>query len=306
MKLFTTFYSSVMRLASMAYVYLSLFPSSALISRHECMLLAIEQNKPEVLLLLIKMGTSPNSGYNIDIPLVIAILCHNKLIAQILLNQNPSADIKYDALNEAITRNPARGDYIDIINMLIRESPEIDSKHKYSLLASAMHMALDSEYPSPWLDNIEQAIRDLTEAGADISSELPDNQMTVLWWAVNNNKLDLIRFLLQKSAYTRSKFCGNTCLTNAIFHERDIEILRCLIGHDPALVDFQAEWGYPLEIAIRRNRPDMVKILVEAGANIEIKNEKGVALLEWAKLSANPEIIQILTDARSSNDKNQA
>ena len=49
--------------------------------------------------------------------------------------------------------------------------------------------------------------------------------------------------------------------------------------------------------AILGDNPETVRILVEAGADVNATDDRGKSMLYWANLKENPEIVRILTEA---------
>ena len=51
--------------------------------------------------------------------------------------------------------------------------------------------------------------------------------------------------------------------------------------------------------AVYRGHVEIVRILVENKANVNVKNDGGITVLSIAELKAQPEILRLLKDARA-------
>ena len=76
-------------------------------------------------------------------------------------------------------------------------------------------------------------------------------------------------------------------------------------------VNAKNEYGWtPLMIAAIENTPEVLKVLIEAGADVNAKNKDGVtALMPAARNNSNPEVLKVLleagADAKAKNNEGQ-
>jgi ankyrin repeat protein len=118
----------------------------------------------------------------------------------------------------------------------------------------------------------------LIARGADINSK----DYPVLNSAINQERKDLSEFLIQRGADVNAKDqWGNTSLYLAIRND-DLDIMNILIANG-AEVDIKHTRGGMEETALHyaaiRGRTEAVRVLLEAGANINAKNDNGQTAL---------------------------
>jgi ankyrin repeat protein len=133
----------------------------------------------------------------------------------------------------------------------------------------------------------------LIARGADINSK----GYPVLNSAINQERRDLCEFLMQRGADVNAKDkWGNTSLYLAIRND-DSDIMNILIANG-AEVDIKHTRGETEETALHyaaiTGRTEAVKLLLEAGANINDKNDKGQTALHLAVDSADGDIVELL------------
>ncbi len=85
----------------------------------------------------------------------------------------------------------------------------------------------------------------------------------------------------------------------AIIEDNAMELVKLLVeaGAD---VNAKDDRGHPMlfwAIIEDDNAVELVKLLVEAGADVNAKDDHGNSMLDWAIIEENPVIIQILVDA---------
>ena len=84
---------------------------------------------------------------------------------------------------------------------------------------------------------------------------------------------------------------------HAAISEEDSEMVRILV-EGGADVDARNNFGDPaLHAAIAGNSPEMVRILVGAGADVDAKNSFGVPALHRAILKRDSDLVRMLVDA---------
>lgn len=166
----------------------------------------------------------------------------------------------------------------------------------------------------------EEAIRALLGAGADVNAALPTGE-TALSYAVQAEQPEVVRLLLEAGADPNTEV-GNgddaewmeftSPLLLAIEFE-DLEavtrLLKC--GAHPNLRPEHAMHG-PIHYACETGRPDMVKLLIDAGADINAPCYEGatplmICFLEWGYESSHRQrddlgVVRLLLDSRAAID----
>jgi ankyrin repeat protein len=196
-------------------------------------------------------------------------------------------------------------------------------------------------------DNLETA-RKLLEAGANPNGKGPGG-LPLLHFAVMNNNLEMIRLLLEHGASPRAvgaeamaKTLGRPEIAAMLKQAQPVDLhelasegktelllehldagadinalgnrigetllLAALRGKQPELVRLLIERGAdihlsgdlgqtPLIYAAMLNDVDSVRLLLERGADVAYVNEEGMSAMTYAAISGNVEIVALLTEA---------
>lgn len=115
------------------------------------------------------------------------------------------------------------------------------------------------------------------------------NCKTALQWAVGRNWPSVVQLLLHQQ--TTESFCDETAflLHQAVRVQCDEGILRHLLLGCPAM-DINARDGQDqtaLHLAASMNRPDLVELLLQSGADMEIEDHLGFRPLHCAAASTS-------------------
>lgn len=143
--------------------------------------------------------------------------------------------------------------------------------------------------------NIEE-IKNLINKKLDPNSKINEFGETLLMWACRNSQKELVEFLLSKGANLDIKDSdGETVLS---YSENKPEILKLLVsnGLNPNSKDSD---GQPiLNTSIRNSDTDLVRLLLEKGANVKYNPEEEYYSPMYAAIySENKDIIKMLIEA---------
>ena len=119
--------------------------------------------------------------------------------------------------------------------------------------------------------------------GVDINAQASDGN-TALMIASVNNKPDIVKFLLEHGADPNIKNdAGNTALYLLGAPSANKQILELLLSHDANPNVKMAGGKTPLFLATMRYNadPDLVKLLLDSGADRSIPDNAGITPLEW-------------------------
>ena len=167
--------------------------------------------------------------------------------------------------------------------------PEVDLSHKVNDGCVALHCAADLQRAD--------VVDVLIDAGADI--EIKDDMgRSPLHWACRSGALDVVKLLVKAGAGVRATDNdGNTCLMCAS-SEGHTETVRYLVGLPEVDLSHKVNDGWSaLHCAADLKHADVVKVLIDAGADIEIKDDTGHSLLHWACRSGALDVVKLLAKA---------
>jgi ankyrin repeat protein len=148
-----------------------------------------------------------------------------------------------------------------------------------------------------WIDYHDQAVwisryniqiaRILIAAGADVNAR-DKNGNTALMIATSRGHVDIVEILIDAGADVNAKDeCGNTALMIAV----NIPDYSTDEEHTEQLVYRGSSW------LIYRYRKKIVKILIEAGADVNAKDNEGRTALKRAANTGRTDLVQLLKDA---------
>jgi len=145
-----------------------------------------------------------------------------------------------------------------------------------------------------------EMVRLLVEAGADIEGKGDDHGVGVLGWATcfREVRLEVASYLLDHGATLN--------VWTAIALDRAAE-LRDMVAADPNLLDARMTRNQhrrtPLHHAAFKNRPRMVRLLLELGADPNAGDATGATALTTAsEQGADPDLVAVLLQAGSRRD----
>ena len=174
--------------------------------------------------------------------------------------------------------------------------PEVDVNYQGWKNNTALHNALQTAVDAGLRDVVEVLI----DAGADIEAKDEQGRSPLLLACVLG-KLDAVKMLVDAgAAVCATDRRGYTCLILAAYY-RHTEVVRYLVGLPE--VDVHAANNHsrtPLHHAVTRNyesHPDVVQVLIDAGADIEAKNEKGRSPLLLACQVGQLDAVKMLVEA---------
>lgn len=192
-------------------------------------------------------------------------------------------------------------------------SLRLDNNKYISLLAFAIvfGFAISNSFAESSLDKIffdnDLKIQEVLKNGGSPNAELSLGH-TLLDAASYGNNKNTIEILLEKGANPNvSSTDGETPLMRVIRKFKDEDLVKLFLTKG-AIVNAKNKHGWTaLKDAVDSENPNIVKLLIEAGANVSDKTDDGDTALFWA---SNQEIAQILiskgvdVNALSTNGNN--
>jgi ankyrin repeat protein len=233
-----------------------------------------------------------------------------KLIITLIFTTCLLADYKED-INKYINNNNLKG-----IEKLIKDGLDVNEFYVYD--ENILMTALQKE------DIDINIIKAIVNAGANVHALNSYGEYLPLNLAARNNRLDLVKYLIQSGASVQSQNHGmigilqstknieileyllknkyfdinyqheyyqESILVHGLkFHNKSLELVKFLVkkGID---VNLQDNEGYTaLMLAVKNNLADIVKYLLDNGAKIDIKDFDGKTVLDYIKESTNKDI----------------
>ena len=190
------------------------------------------------------------------------------------------------ALHKAAAKNR-----IACVRLLLDHGADVDIRD-YGDNAYALHFAAESA-------DLE-VVRMLVEAGSDVIGEGDDHHVNVLGWATCLGRVreDVAGYLLAHGARLN--------IWSAIALDRADDVRR-FVHAEPALLTARMSRneheGSPLHHAAAVNRPDMVRLLIDLGADVNATDSTGgTPLTTAAREHADPRVITMLEQAGARLD----
>ena len=167
--------------------------------------------------------------------------------------------------------------------------PEVDVNHCNSQNVTALHCAAKKGHT--------KVVRVLIDAGADIDTRNDDGR-SPLHCASTSGSLEVVKMLVEAGAGVDvTDDCVRTCLIFAAYYGHT-ETVRYLVGLPEVDVnhcDSQNETA--LHYAAKKGHAEVVQVLIDAGADIDTRNNDGHSPLHCASTSGALEVVKVLVEA---------
>jgi predicted lactoylglutathione lyase len=180
----------------------------------------------------------------------------------------------------------AEAGHLACVDLLLRLGFDVRMRDRLDN-ASALHWAAQGGH----LDVVKR----LLAAGADIDGEGDAHEIGVIGWATcfRDVRTEVAEFLLARGA--------KPTIFSAVALGRG-DLVRSLVAADPSLLELRKMSKFehhraPLHLAVIKNRPDMVQLLLALGADPRVKDSRGSTPLNHALAKTDRGICDLLVAA---------
>jgi ankyrin repeat protein len=211
-----------------------------------------------------------------------------------LLAQHPrKIAITGSRWNRPLLHIAAGEGHIDCVDVLLRRGFDIGTRDRLDH-ATALHWAVQA--------GAVDVIKRLIDKGADVDGEGDAHQIGALGWATCFNHV-------RKEAADYLLACGAKATIFAAVALNRADLVRKLVADDPTLLRMRKmsrfeHYRTPLHLAVLKNRPQMVKLLLELGADATARDGRGYTPLGHVTTRTHRAIAETLI-AAGANPKEQ-
>ena len=183
-------------------------------------------------------------------------------------------------------------DHVACTEVLLQHWKSVCNNADFVSHTPNLRVGEDISCPAMWAD--PAVCRVFIDAGADIETK-DDRGSSPLHWACRSGTLDVVKMLVEAGAGVRvTDNKGQTCLTLAAKLGRT-ETVRCLVGLPEVDVNHRdTANNTALHLAAHENHTDVTQVLIDAGADIDIKNSDGSFSVHVASLAGALDVVKML------------
>lgn len=207
-----------------------------------------------------------------------------------VLKQNPTLDVNRSRAegNKTALYLACEKGYLDIVKLLLKQKADA------SVCDTTMRMGF-APFTIAARNGHLDVIKELLSSGIGIESR-DDRNRTALYTAVANNRLDIVRFLCNANAEVNND-CGPMSWTplRMAISINNIEAIKILLKHGKG-IDLEKRDTMNNTIllnAVQNNNPELVRLLCEAGAKVNVYSNNSTPLTR-AATKGFVEVIRVL------------
>lgn len=188
----------------------------------------------------------------------------------------------------------AQGGHLNCVKLLLGLGFDVNQRDKFDH-ASALHWAAANGHLA--------VVKHLVGVGADIEGAGDDHEMNVIGWATSFQHIHraIADYLLAQGA--------RPTIFSAIALDRT-DLVRKLVDADRRLLNRQMSRfehrRMPLHFAVLKDKPAMVGLLLELGADPAARDDRGNTPLNYVSSKMDPLIAEQLVKAGASPDEKSA
>jgi uncharacterized protein len=282
--------------------------------------LAVEQEEPEIMQLLLNSGADPNFSQS-ETPLVTAVGRSNLDIVRLLVDAG--ADINNDAFGHSALIEAVHQGCMEIVMFLVEQGADINAldEEGVSVIVKASRLENDDilNYLKPMTSeqvlqkvSTEQFFESARHGRIDMVNQFlaqgisiniaSESGRTALAVAAIENQVEMVQHLISSGAQV-SGVVGEMALKDAV-SELHHEVVKVLLeaGVDPNTPNTD-EYGLPCLLEAicpftmnRHDRLATVHVLLEYGVNRNVVDDYGKIPLHYAQEKEDPELVALLEE----------
>ena len=215
-----------------------------------------------------------------------AVQVNHPDIVQVLIDAGTDIEMKNNDGRSPLHMASCLG-ALTTVKMLVKAGVDLDQRDGNNF--TALRAAVKGKHAD--------VVQVLIDAGADIETKDAEGRSPLLL-ASRLEDLTTMKMLVEAGADVRATDnSANTCLIIAVYG-KNTDIVRYLVGLPEVDLDQQGMFTYTaLHAAVLRNHTDAVPVLIDAGADIEMKEEGGCSPLHMACMSGELTNVMKLVEA---------
>ncbi|KKT23685.1 MAG: hypothetical protein UW09_C0003G0207 [candidate division TM6 bacterium GW2011_GWF2_43_87] len=235
---------------------------------------AAELGKLDIVKFLFENGAYINQSKLGFTPLFSAVQGGNLDVISYLIDVAKADVNAVDQWGTTPLHKAIRSNQLEAVKLLVKKGADVNQKTKH--FGTPLFSAAEK-------GNLEIMRYLIEDEHVDVNVKVDDSEnFTPLHNAVTFHKLDAVKFLIKKGADVNQ---GNWRLMTPLFfavRDANLAIVRCLVEEGKADVNSVNEWKEtPLFLAGRADKDlEIVKYLIEKGADVGVKNNKNETALE--------------------------
>ena len=187
--------------------------------------------------------------------------------------------------NRPLLHLAAEGGHLDCVELLLGRGADGNQRDRLDH-ATALHWAAQAGHL--------EVVKRLVDAGTDIDGVGDEHEMGVIGWAT------CFRTVQQQVADWLLARGANPTIFAGVALDR-ADLVRALVKRDPRLLSRQMSpfehHRTPLHFAVLKNRPEMVELLLQLGADPTMKDARGGTPMSYASPNTDRRIAKILLAA---------
>ena len=249
--------------------------------------LAVQKKHADVVKILIDAGADIEGKHSGCSPLQSA--CDSGVLANVKLLVEAGADVR--AIHSEGTTCLMRASHdgqTDIVRYLA-SLPAVDLNRHGLDNYTSLHFAVKEKHAD--------VVQVLIDAGADIQAKDCDGR-SPLHVACGSGPLAIVKMLIEAGADIRATDSDRTTCLLLASHDGQTEIVRYLASLPAVDLNHRGINNFTaLHFAVLKKRPGVVKVLIDAGADIQAKDSEGCSPLHVASCSGPLAIVKMLIEA---------